>query len=301
MKAHTERQNWAEGRAVDNIPKICKVGEGVYGVVFKARTNIGHELVAIKRIRLGYNQGLSTTTLREIAILKEMKHPNIVKLLDLIQKDKTIYLVFEYFDIDLRKYMTDVGRAGLSLGHIKSFTHQLLSGINYCHSHRMLHRDLKPQNILIDMTGRLTIADFGLSRPFGIPMRAYTQQVITLWYRAPEILMGCGHYSTAVDMWSIGCIFAEMFTLSPLFAGDSQIDQLFRIFKVLGTPNEELWPGVSTLPTYKVAFPDWEPMDLQKVINSAEDMVQMSDLAYDLLKSLLAYDPAERLSALKVT
>jgi serine/threonine protein kinase len=133
--------------------------------------------------------------------------------------------------------------------------HQLLRGLHYCHSHRILHRDLKPQNLLIDRTGRLTIADLGLSRVFGVPMRTYTHQVITLWYRAPEILLGSYHYSTAVDMWSVGCIMAEMMTFSPIFPGESQIDELFRIFRTLGTPDENVWPGISTLPDYNENFP----------------------------------------------
>ncbi|KAI7872741.1 kinase-like domain-containing protein [Spinellus fusiger] len=294
-----EEDDHEDDHKLNGYQKICKIGEGVYGVVFKAKATTSGSLVAIKRIRLSIRQGVSTTTLREIAILKELKHPNVIKLLDLIQKDTTIYLVFEYFDIDLRKYMLEVGRAGLSLAHIKSFSHQLLSGLCYCHSHRILHRDLKPQNILIDRTGKLTIADFGLSRPFGIPMRSYTQQVITLWYRAPEILMECQHYSTAVDMWSVGCIMIEMFIMAPLFTGDSQIDQLFRIFQVLGTPNEELWNGVTSLKTFKHAFPVWKTVDIKKAINDIKGAVYASDAAHDLLKSLLDYDPSLRISALR--
>lgn len=162
--------------------------------------------------------------------------------------------------------------------------HQLLLGLHYCHANRILHRDLKPQNLLIDNTGRLVLADLGLARAFCVPMRTYTHQVIrirlvsvlewipcalpfpfssyipcfkviTLWYRPPEILLGSKHYSTAVDLWSVGCIFAEMLTMKPLFPGESQIDQLFCIFRILGTPTEERWPGVSTLPDFGVAFP----------------------------------------------
>ena len=115
----------------------------------------------------------------------------------------------------------------------------------FCHQRRVLHRDLKPQNLLIDKSGAIKLADFGLARAFGIPVRVYTHEVVTLWYRAPEILLGSNKYSCPVDIWSIGCIFAEMANKRPLFQGDSEIDQLFRIFRVLRTPNEEIWPGIN--------------------------------------------------------
>ncbi|CEG64360.1 Putative CMGC/CDK/CDC2 protein kinase [Rhizopus microsporus] len=239
----------------EKYEKLSKIGEGTYGVVFKAMDKKTKQLVALKKIRLNLMEGVPTTTIREISILKELKHKNVVSLLDLEQKDTLIYIAFEFFELDLRKYMDNVKREGLSIGHIRSFMHQLLKGLHYCHSHRILHRDLKPQNLLIDKSGRLTIADLGLSRAFGVPMRTYTHQVITLWYRAPEILLGSPHYSTAVDMWSVGCIFAEMLTMQPLFPGDSQIDQLFKIFRALGTPTEEMWPGVTALPDFNNNFP----------------------------------------------
>lgn len=132
----------------------------------------------------------------------------------------------------------------------------MIAGLNFCHARRILHRDLKPQNLLIDRSGALKLADFGLARAFGIPVRTYTHEVVTLWYRAPEILLGQQQYSTPVDMWSIGTIFAEMVMKCPLYPGDSEIDELFKIFRTLGTPNEELWPGVSKLPDYKPTFPN---------------------------------------------
>ena len=138
---------------------------------------------------------------------------------------------------------------------------QILAGINFCHARRVLHRDLKPQNLLIDKSGALKLADFGLARAFGIPVRTYTHEVVTLWYRAPEILLGLKQYSTPVDMWSIGCIFAEMIMKRPLYPGDSEIDELFKIFRTLGTPDEETWPGVSKLPDYKPTFPNCPPLD----------------------------------------
>ncbi|KAI8099509.1 kinase-like domain-containing protein [Halteromyces radiatus] len=305
LKRQHEREEEAQ-KAEDNdidvagYKKLAKIGEGTYGEVFRGLCKKTNTCVALKRVQLNISQGgVPTTAIREVALLKEIQHHNVIRLIDLIYFDTTIYLVFDYCDVDLRKYMDEVGREGLTLKHIKSFTHQLLRGLHYCHSHRVLHRDLKPQNLLIDHTGKLTIADLGLSRAFGVPMRTYTHQVITLWYRAPEILLGSPHYSTAVDMWSVGCILAEMITLRPLFPGDSQIDELFRIFRLLGTPTEAMWPGVTALPDYNAIFPPWKPVDIKERLAKEKNPLEVNDLTIDLLKSLLVYDPYNRISAQK--
>ncbi|KAL5992014.1 Cell division control protein 2 [Asimina triloba] len=173
-----------------------------------------------------------------------------------------------------------------------TFLYQILHGIAYCHSHRVLHRDLKPQNLLIDRrTNALKLADFGLARAFGIPVRTFTHEVVTLWYRAPEILLGSRHYSTPVDVWSVGCIFAEMVNQRPLFPGDSEIDELFKIFRVLGTPNEETWPGVTSLPDFKSAFPKWPPKDFATVVPGLEPG------GIDLLAKMLCLEPSKRITA----
>ncbi|KAI8636593.1 kinase-like domain-containing protein [Parasitella parasitica] len=298
-KKEEEYDELANPYDLTGYQKLSKIGEGTYGVVFKARQKSSNKLVALKKIRLNLQEGVPTTTIREVAILKEMDHENIIKLLDMIQRDATIYLVFDFSEVDLRKYMDTMKRPGLTANHIKSFMHQLLRGLHYCHSHRILHRDLKPQNLLIDRHGRLTIADLGLSRAFGVPMRTYTHQVITLWYRAPEILLGSPHYSTAVDMWSVGCIMAEMITLRPLFPGSAQIDQLFRIFRELGTPNEDVWPGITTLPDYSAHFPPWKAKDLRASFEKQKNAVVLPDSAYKLLKAMLEYDPVRRISAVR--
>lgn len=141
--------------------------------------------------------------------LKELQHPNIVRLYDVVHTERKLTLVFEFLDQDLKKYL-DVCDSGLDIPILKSFLYQLLMGVAYCHHHRVLHRDLKPPNLLINREGQLKLADFGLARAFGIPVRSYTHEVVTLWYRAPDVLMGSRKYSTPVDIWSIGCIFAEM-------------------------------------------------------------------------------------------
>ena len=235
-------------------------GEGTYGVVYKALDKKTNQIVALKvslivlvqsnlivttqRIRLEVDdEGVPSTTLREISTLRHLKHENVVEyalvllnitfcvincaysLRDVIQEDGRLYLVFEYVDKDLKKYMESIEGA-LSPNSVKSFTYQLLKGLEHCHVRGVMHRDLKPQNILISKTGVLKIADFGLARAFVPPIRPFTHEVVTLWYRAPEILLGCKTYALPVDMWSVGTIIVEMSSKRPLFPGDSEVDEI---------------------------------------------------------------------------
>nr|AAL91258.1 AT3g48750/T21J18_20 [Arabidopsis thaliana] len=278
---------------MDQYEKVEKIGEGTYGVVYKARDKVTNETIALKKIRLEQeDEGVPSTAIREISLLKEMQHSNIVKLQDVVHSEKRLYLVFEYLDLDLKKHMDSTPDFSKDLHMIKTYLYQILRGIAYCHSHRVLHRDLKPQNLLIDRrTNSLKLADFGLARAFGIPVRTFTHEVVTLWYRAPEILLGSHHYSTPVDIWSVGCIFAEMISQKPLFPGDSEIDQLFKIFRIMGTPYEDTWRGVTSLPDYKSAFPKWKPTDLETFVpNLDPDGV-------DLLSKMLLMDPTKRINA----
>ncbi|CDH48983.1 cell division control protein 2 homolog [Lichtheimia corymbifera JMRC:FSU:9682] len=283
--------------------KLSKIGEGSYGQVFKARQRLSNRYVAIKKMNLHrYQEGVPVTVLRELAILKELNHRNVLRLQDLIYHGAYVYAVTDLLDMDLRTYMEKYGREGVTSAHIKSFLHQALSGLLYCHKMRIIHRDLKPENLLLEEpTGRLIIADFGLSRQFDIPMRAYTHNVVTRWYRAPEILLGTAFYSTAVDIWSMGCIFAEMMTMNPIFPGDSEIDQLFHIFQLLGTPNNDLWLGVGHLPDYNPCFPAWKSRDLNLSFKSKykRSYLELDQDALTLLKGMLTYDPYLRLSAKK--
>ncbi|XP_014673642.1 PREDICTED: cyclin-dependent kinase 2-like [Priapulus caudatus] len=276
---------------MENFQKIEKIGEGTYGVVYKAKDRTTGLMVALKKIRLDTeSEGVPSTAIREIALLKELDHPSIVRLLDVVHSERKLYLVFEYLNQDLKKYMDSVPHS-LALPLVKSYLWQLLQGICYCHSHRVLHRDLKPQNLLIDNEGNIKLADFGLARAFGVPLRTYTHEVVTLWYRSPEILLGSRFYSTAVDVWSIGCIFVEMVNKKVLFAGDSEIDQLFRIFRTLGTPDETIWPGVTQLPDYKPMFPRWPAQ------STADLCPGLSADGQDLFRLMMQYDPSKRISA----
>lgn len=174
---------------------------------------------------------------------------------------------------------------------VKSFLYQLINGIAQCHQHKVLHRDLKPQNLLINKDMILKLADFGLARAFGIPVKNFTHEVVTLWYRAPDILMGSKTYTTSVDIWSIGCIFAEMVNRKPLFAGISEEEQLLKIFKGRGTPDPSVWPEVKELPLYKPEFPKYPGESLAKLVPSLDEK------GLDLLEKMLKCNPAERISA----
>ncbi|KAF6167340.1 hypothetical protein GIB67_043201 [Kingdonia uniflora] len=278
---------------MEQYEKVEKIGEGTYGVVYKARDRLTNETIALKKIRLEQeDEGVPSTAIREISLLKEMQHENIVRLQDVVHSERRLYLVFEYLDLDLKKHMDTCPDFAKDQRLIKRFLYQILRGIAYCHSHRVLHRDLKPQNLLIDRrTNSLKLADFGLARAFGIPVRTFTHEVVTLWYRAPEILLGSRQYSTPVDTWSVGCIFAEMVNQQPLFPGDSEIDQLYKIFSILGTPNEDIWPGVTSLPDFKSAFPKWSAKALATLVPNLEPA------GVDLLSKLLCLDPRERVTA----
>lgn len=278
---------------MEQYEKVEKIGEGTYGVVYRARDKVTHETIALKKIRLdAEDEGVPSTAIREIALLKEMQHANIVRLQDVVHSDKRLYLVFEYLDLDLKKHLDLSPEIAQDHHIVKSYVYQILLGVAYCHSHRVLHRDLKPQNLLIDRrTNSLKLADFGLARAFGIPVRTFTHEVVTLWYRAPEILLGSDHYSTPVDVWSIGCIFAEMINQRPLFPGDSEIDELFKIFRTLGTPTEDVWPGVTAFPDYLPTFPQWPPRDLAAVVPT------LDPVGLDLLQGMLRLDPSQRITA----
>merc|ERR1719203_513714 len=176
---------------------------------------------------------------------------------------------------------------------IKSLGFQLWRGIEFCHANRVLHRDLKPQNLLIDSRLRLKIADFGLARAYSVPVPKYTHEVVTVWYRPLEILLGSSLYSVPVDMWGVGCILAEMATGSPLFCGDSEIDTIFKICQKLGTPTSETWPGVTDMPDFKPTFPKWKAKGWDNIRNTK---AQLGPVGIDLLEQLMVYDPRKRLS-----
>lgn len=272
--------------------QLEKLGEGTYATVYKGRNAETGQIVALKEINLDSEEGTPSTAIREISLMKELRHENIVTLYDVIHTENKLNLVFEYMDKDLKKFMDNNGNRGaLELEQIRAFMFQLLKGVMFCHDNRVLHRDLKPQNLLINHKGVLKLADFGLARAFGIPVNTYSNEVVTLWYRAPDVLLGSRTYNTSIDVWSAGCIMAEMLTGKPLFPGTSNDDQLQRIFKLMGTPNERIWPEITSLPNYNTGFPIYPPQDLTLALP------QLDHVGHDLLRQILQVRPESRISA----
>lgn len=273
------------------------IGEGTYGVVKKAFDKSRGVYVALKKMRLdSEEEGIPGTAIREISLLKQLNHENILELFDVIHHNKQLILVFELLDMDLKKYMEATvgkGKGGLPIQTVRSFTKQLVNGIAHCHKEKVIHRDLKPQNLLINSDLTLKIADFGLARAYGIPVRSYTNEVVTLWYRAPDILLGEKKYSIPVDMWSVGCIFAEMFTGEALFRGQNEHTQLEVIFKKLGPPNSRTFPNYNTLSEWKDEYANIR----KKSPTVEESTAGLPKEGMDLLLKLLRYDPKRRYSA----
>ncbi|XP_041128770.1 cyclin-dependent kinase 16-like isoform X1 [Polyodon spathula] len=271
--------------------KLDKLGEGTYATVFKGRSKLTDNLVALKEIRLEHEEGAPCTAIREVSLLKDLKHANIVTLHDIIHTDKSLTLVFEYLEKDLKQYMDDCGNI-MSVHNAKIFLFQLLRGLSYCHRRKVLHRDLKPQNLLINDKGELKLADFGLARAKSVPTKTYSNEVVTLWYRPPDVLLGTTEYSTPIDMWGVGCIFYEMVTGRPLFPGSTVEDELHLIFRILGTPTEETWPGVATSEEFKTyKFPCYRA---EPLVNHAP---RIDSDGLDLLSKLLQFEAKRRVSA----
>eukprot|EP00126_Sphaerothecum_destruens_P005982 Sdes_comp19150_c0_seq2m9907 len=227
--------------------KISFLGEGQFATVFKVRDKVNDTFYAVKKIKLGKiedaRDGVNRTALREIKLLQELTHPNIIKLIDVYGQKGAINLVFEFMDTDLEVLIKERDVV-FKAGDVKSIMIMTLEGLEYLHKNWVLHRDLKPNNLLVGFNGVIKITDFGLARTFASPHRIYTNQVVTRWYRSPELLMGAKSYGVGIDIWAVACIWAELMLRAPLFPGDSDLDQLSKIFNCLGTPKDSQWPVI---------------------------------------------------------
>ncbi|KAJ2725569.1 bleomycin hydrolase [Coemansia sp. Benny D115] len=283
---------------VDEYEKESRIGEGTYGVVYQAWHRRSGRVVALKRMRVSMDarsHGLPLSSLREIVLLRRLRHPNIVRVLEIAVGHRldSIFMAMEACACDLGTLL-DGKAAAFTAGEVKSLVHQMLCGLEYCHRRQVVHRDLKPPNVLLTRAGEVKLADFGMARLFHVPRRPMTPQVATLWYRAPELLMGATEYTAAVDLWSVGCVLGELLVHRPFMPGNTEAEQMQLIADVIGAPNTRIWPGFSQFPGAQALLArlgDRRFNNLRRAVPNA------SSSAILLLNALLTYDPRRRIGA----
>ncbi|GLT59649.1 hypothetical protein SLA2020_324570 [Shorea laevis] len=284
---------WTPRRA-DAFEKLDKIGQGTYSNVYKAKDTLTGKIVALKKVRFDNMEPESIRFMaREILILRRLDHPNVVKLEGLAtsRMSCSLYLVFEYMEHDLAGLAASP-TINFTESQVKCFMHQLLSGLEHCHNYYVLHRDIKGSNLLIDSGGVLKIADFGLASFFDPNKKQpMTSRVVTLWYRPPELLLGATDYGVGVDLWSAGCILAELLAGKPIMPGRTEVEQLHKIFKLCGSPSDEYWKK-SKLPHATIFKPQ---QSYKRCI--AETFKDFPQSSLPLIETLLAIDPAERQTA----
>ena len=282
-------------RSVDNFEKLNRIEEGTYGVVYRARDKESKEIVALKKLKLMDNagKGFPLTSLREIKILQSIQHPNIINVKEVAVSPKRLdfFIVMEFVEHEVKDLM-EKNEKPFSPSEVKCLMLQLLEAMEFMHANWIIHRDLKTSNLLYTNGGELKVADFGLARLYGEQSKAYTPLVVTLWYRAPELLLGASTYTNAIDMWSVGCIFAEFISNKPLITGDGEIQQIDKIFSLLGTPNPKIWPSFSELPHIKNI-----KLRVQPYNNLRKKFPDITEKNFDLLNRFLTYDPSKRITA----
>ncbi|KAI7954978.1 hypothetical protein MJO28_005378 [Puccinia striiformis f. sp. tritici] len=283
-------------RSVYCYERLNHIEEGSYGVVFRARDKDTGEIVALKKIKMDQEKnGFPITSLREIHTLMMARHENIVHVREIVVGDTLtqIFIVMDFIEHDLKTLLSTM-RTPFLASEVKTILLQLLSATALCHNNWIIHRDLKTSNLLMNNRGQVKVADFGLARTYGDPpMGDMTQLVVTLWYRAPELLLGAESYTTAIDLWSIGCIFAELILREPIFPGAGEIDQIGKIFKLLGRPTDEIWPGFKSLPNAL----KFDLNAIQPYSTLRQKFRYVTESGMDLMNKLLTYDPLQRISA----
>lgn len=283
-------------RSTSVYQRIMQVGEGTYGKVYKAKNTITEKLVALKKLRLqGEREGFPITSIREIKLLQSFDHPNVSTIKEImVESQKTVYMIFEYADNDLSGLLLNK-EVQISHSQCKHLFKQLLLGMEYLHDNKILHRDVKGSNILIDNQGNLKITDFGLARKMNA--RAdYTNRVITLWYRPPELLLGTTKYGTEVDMWGCGCLLVELFNKTAIFQGSNELEQIESIFKVMGTPTINSWPTLYDMPWFFMIMPQ-QTTKYTNTFSEKFESVLPSAKCLQLATDLLCYNQAKRFTA----
>ncbi|EGV62317.1 cyclin-dependent protein kinase [Yamadazyma tenuis] len=328
------------------------IAAGTYGKVYKARSKLKdkrkpeddnlveqpvQQLFAIKKFKIDNNSlsknshltidgqevlnytGISQSAIREMSLCKEITNKNVIKLIDIILENKSIYMIFEYCEHDLLQIIHNHSHPELKpipLKNVKSLIWQILNGVLFLHKNWIFHRDLKPANIMVTNYGTVKIGDLGLARKFNNPLQSlYTgdKVVVTIWYRAPELLMGARYYTPAIDLWAVGCILAELLSLRPIFKGEEakfdinnkksvpfQKNQFLKIIEILGVPNEKDWSNLSNYPEYysfKQMAESYTGNTNSNLLNWYKLVGGNNKLCYKLLESLLLYDPSKRITA----
>ena len=294
----------------DVYERLARVSEGTYGVVWKARDLATKEIVALKQIKFDFemqkNQGFPVTALREINVLLALSHESIVSVKEMVvgSGNDKVFMVMEYFELDLQAAMKEKRQYPnvLRQAELKGIMKQILGGASHMHNLWFLHRDLKPSNLLVHRSGRVALGDFGLARRYEDPPRALTQLVVTLWYRAPEILFGEARYGPAIDVWSLGCIFGELICQEAILQGQGELDQVDKIFSMVGAPTDDNWPEFSKLPCAGM-FRWKNPIEIEIhkrfPVNAPPHFRQtfLDGNGFDLLSKMLRLDPAKRITA----
>ncbi|KAM5430519.1 putative cyclin-dependent kinase [Microsporum canis] len=311
---------WGPCRHIDNFENLNAIEEGSYGWVFRAKERATGEIVAIKRLKMqSPYDGFPVTGLREIQTLFGSRHPNIIHLREVVMGDtmdeymmvvnllslldfsdsRSVLLVMDFIEHDLKSLLNEMREPFLP-SETKTVLLQVLGAAEFLHAHWIMHRDLKTSNLLMNNRGEVKLADFGMARYYGNPPPKMTQLVVTLWYRAPELLMGADTYSTEIDMWSIGCIFGELLIKEPLFCGNNEVGQLSEIFKLTGPPTSRTWPGFRSLPNAKSLRLPPPPSDSSSPVVpllSGSKFPYLTSAGLSLLSHLLALNPTSRPTA----